>query len=174
MKSKHYRNHLRLALAGLLLAETFFSHSVLAKQLGDTKNFSFTGVMIQATPCAINGDQPVTVTFGNVGISKIDSGKYVRDLNYNLNCGGATSTNKVTLFIKANSVSWNPRAIATNVVGLGVEILNNGSPIDINSGLDVPDPLNPPLLQVLLVRDPKETLTEQSFNATGTLIADYI
>ena len=101
----------------------------IAVQTGDTVNYNFTGTMMLATLCSVNGDQPVTATFGNVGISKIDSGKYLQDLKYLLNCGGAANTNKVTLMIKATPEGWDTKAIVSSVDGLGAQILNDGTPL---------------------------------------------
>ena len=130
--------------------------------------------MVQTTPCAINGDQPIMVSFGNVGISKIDTGRYVQDLHYSLNCGGATSKDKVSMFIKANPATWDTKAIATDVTGLGAQVLKDGSPIELNTYISITDPANPPSLQVRLVKDPDVQLTDQSFVATGTLVVDYV
>lgn len=144
-----------------------------AKQTGDSKSFLFSGTLIQTTPCNINDDQPVMVTFGNVGISKIDTGRYVQDLHYSLNCGGATSKDKVLMLIKANPTSWDTQAIATDVTGLGAQVLKDGSPLELNTYIAIPDPASPPTLQIRLVKDPNMTLTDQPFTATGTLIIEY-
>lgn len=151
-----------------------FSIPAMGVQVGDSLNYSFTGTMVLTTPCSVNNDQPVTVTFGNVGISKIDSGRYVKDMHYAINCGGATSTNRITLIINATPEPWNAKAMVTSVDGLGVQIIKDGVPVDLNSSIDVSDPMNPPALQLMLVKDPAAMLTEQDFTATGTLIAEYV
>lgn len=165
-------NRLRQAITALLLAVIFIS-TCYAAQMGDKKSYNFTGIMVEATPCAINGDQPITVTFGNVGISKIDTGRYVQDLHYSLNCGGATSKDKVWMFIKADPTTWDTKAIATNVNGLGAQILKEGVPLELNENITISDPVSPPALQIRLVKDPNVTLIDQPFTATGTLIVEY-
>ncbi|ELY4671737.1 fimbrial protein [Cronobacter muytjensii] len=158
----------------VLLMTMIFTSICPAAQMGDKKSYNFTGLMVETTPCVINGDQPIMVIFGNVGISKIDKGRYVQDLHYSLNCGGATSKDKVWMFIKANPTNWDAKAIATNVTGLGVQILNEGSPLELNTNITISDPANPPALQVLLVKNPKVTLIDQPFTSTGTLIVEYV
>lgn len=160
-----------IAVVFILLGNTQFCFAV---QTGDTKDAIFKGVMVEATPCAINDDQPVTVTFGNVGISKIDTGRYVQDLHYTLNCGGATSKDKVLMFIKANPTTWDTKAIASSVTGLGAQVLKDGTPLELNTDITIPDPASPPVLQIRLVKDPDVTLTDQTFTATGTLIVEYV
>ncbi|MHA0962851.1 fimbrial protein [Enterobacter cancerogenus] len=164
-------NRLLLTIAALLL---IFTQNCRAAQVGDKKSYNFTGIMVEAIPCAINGDQPVTVTFGNVGISKIDTGRYVQDLRYTLNCGGATSKDKVSMFIKADPATWDAKAIATSVNGLGAQVLKDGSPLELNTALTIPDPLSPPALQIRLVKDPSANLTDQPFTAFGTLVVEYL
>jgi len=155
----------------LVMTGKFFCY---AAQTGDTKKIVFEIYMVQTTPCAINDDQPITVSFGNVGISKIDTGRYVQDLHYSLNCGGATSKDKVSMFIKANPTTWDTQAIATDVTGLGAQVLKDGSPLELNTYIAIPDPASPPALQVRLVKDPAATLTDQPFTATGAIIFEYI
>lgn len=145
-----------------------------AAQVGDSKDAYFRGVMVETTPCAINDEKPITVMFGNVGISKIDTGRYVQDLHYSLNCGGATSKDKVLLFIKATPTTWDTKAIVTSVSGLGAQVLKEGASLELNSYVSILDPSNPPTLQILLVKDPHVTLTDQPFSATGTLIIEYV
>lgn len=155
----------------LAMTGCFFCY---AAQTGDVKKIVFDIYMVQTTPCAINGDQPITVSFGNVGISKIDTGRYVQDLHYSLNCGGATSKDKVSMFIKANPTTWDTKAIATDVAGLGAQVLKDGSPVELNTYISITDPANPPSLQVRLVKDPAVTLTDRAFVATGTIIVEYL
>lgn len=154
----------------LIIMGTCFCY---ATQTGDSKLISFQWRMVQTIPCAINGEQPVIVSFGNVGISKIDTGRYVQDLSYSLNCGGATSKDNVLMFIKANPTTWDAKAIATDVTGLGAQVLKDGSPLELNAYISIPDPASPPALQIQLVKDPNVTLTDQPFTATGTLIVEY-
>ncbi|ELQ6221727.1 fimbrial protein [Cronobacter turicensis] len=173
----NYKKILYQALNTILVitvVSATFSSFTRAEQTGDKINYSFTGTMIHSTPCAVNGDQPVTVTFGNVGISKIDTGRYVQELKYTLNCGGATSTDKVTLLIRATPAVWDEKAIATSVPELGVRILDNSNPLELNARIVIPDPSNPPALQVLLLKQPGAELTEQDFTATGTLVVEYV
>lgn len=174
MNAEHMNtmNRLLRTFAAMLLA-IIFTQPCSAAQVGDKKSYNFTGLMVEATPCAINGDQPVTVTFGNVGISKIDTGRYVQDLNYTLNCGGATSKDNVSMFIKANPAAWDTKAIATDVTGLGAQVLKDGSPLELNAEITILDPASPPALQIRLVKDPSAALTEQPFTAAGTLVVQY-
>ncbi|MCE3115171.1 fimbrial protein [Enterobacter sp. ASE] len=155
----------------LIIMETCFCY---ATQTGDNKLFSFQWRMVQTTPCAINGEQPVIVSFGNVGISKIDTGRYVQDLNYSLNCGGATSKDNVLMFIKANPTTWDAKAIATNITGLGAQVLKEGAPLELNTDILISDPAAPPALQIRLVKEPDAILTDQPFTATGTMIVEYM
>lgn len=177
MYENQNKKSIRQAVTAMLviaLIGTTLSSFARAKQTGDKLNYSFTGRMVHATPCSVNGDQPVSVTFGNVGVSKIDTGKYVQNLNYTLECGVATASDKVGLTIIAIPAAWDTKAIATSADGLGAQILKDGSPLELNTQTMITDPSRPPVLQVLLVKNPAVTLTEQAFTATGTFLVDYI
>lgn len=178
IKDRKYRlqNFVRGLLATAALGITL-NYPVMAEQTGDTLNYNFTGRMMLATSCTINNsaNDTLTVTFGNVGISKIDTGRYVQDLHYTLDCGHETNDKMYFMTIQGNPTSWDKQAIATSVNGLGVQVLKDGSPVDLNTYITIPDPsATPPALQIRLVKDPNVTLTEQPFTATGTLIIEYV
>lgn len=136
-------------------------------------NVGFKGHFVGVTHCSINNDQPITVSFGNVGISKVASGKYIKDMHYNLTCDGVAADNKVTMVFKATPTSWDNQAMVTSADGLGVYILRSGTPVDLNTAMNI-DPESPPQFQVQLIKDPATDLTEQAFTAVGTLMVEYI
>ena len=157
---------------GALLVLFLVAQGVWATQNGDRVDVNFTGRMEASTQCTVNEGQPVEVHFGNVGIKKVESGKYLEPVPYRLDCGSANSTNTVSLKLKAIPAAWDAHAMSTSAEGLGVYILHAGDPIELNSALPV-DPADPPMFEALLVQDPTAALSEQPFSATGTLLAEY-
>lgn len=142
-------------------------------QTGDSVMFVFTGRLMAATPCTVNGDKLITVDFKTVAVNKVDNGQYVRDIDYSLNCPSATASSTVRLLLRADPSSFDSRAMKTDVPALGVQVLNAGVPISLNAAMNI-DPGNPPKLQAKLVKDPSGTLPARAFSATGTLVAEYI
>jgi len=163
----------RVYLFLLIVLTGVYTSGANAEQKGDSISFKFTGRLHELSYCSVNNDQPINVPFGNVGINKVTSGLYVQNINYTLSCEGVPAGATVEMMIQSSATAaWDVQAITTGVDGLGIKILNDGSPIDINKSISV-SPENPPKLQALLVKDPDLTLTAQSFNSTATLLASY-
>lgn len=160
----------------IVFCSVFLSTSPLvsmAKTNGDSTNYSFSGRLIDSTPCTVNNDQIIDVSFGKVAIGKVDTGQYIKNINYTLDCHGAASNATVKMKLSATAAGWDSSAITTNVTGLGVHILNNCNAIKLNTDIAV-TPDTPLQLQAQLVKDPTATLAGQDFVATGTLTAEYI
>ncbi|EOZ7472401.1 fimbrial protein [Enterobacter hormaechei] len=163
------RWRIRAVLSGVVL---IISASAAAVQTGDSVNFNFTGHLVQRSYCTVNNDQVINVPFGNVGVNKVDSGEYIQDIDYQLNCKGLAAGSTVNMMIRATPTSWDSHAAVTDVIGLGVRFLKEGQAIELNKAITV-DPDSSPHLQVQLVKDPQTSLAEQQFTATGTLLASY-
>lgn len=160
---------LRVGCLGFLLSS---SCSVSAAQTGDSVNFNFTGRLVQQSFCIVNNDQVINVPFGNVGINKVESGRYIKDVNYQLDCKGAAPGATVNMLIKASPSAWDAMAAGTDIAGLGVRFLLEKTPMALNTAMPI-DSNTPPHLQVQLVKDPSIELTEQPFTAIGTLLVTY-
>lgn len=144
-------------------------------QTGDSVELTFGGRLQAMTSCSINNDGPVTLAFGNVGINKVDSGLYLRQLNYILDCGAATASNTVLMsFTTTTPVASEPAAISSNIPGLWMKILKDGVPLELGKEFQVADPQNPPKIEVQLMRESGTNLSEGAFKATGTLVAEYM
>lgn len=163
------RWRIRAVLSGVVL---IMSASAAAVQTGDSVNFNFTGHLVQQAFCTINNDQVINVPFGSVGVNKVDSGEYVQDINYQLNCKGLAADSTVNIMIRATPTSWDSHAAVTDVTGLGVRFLKESQAIELNEAIAV-DPDSAPHLQAQLVKDSQTSLTGQRFTATGTLLASY-
>lgn len=162
----------RIGSAAVILL-TLFIGPVKATRTGDHLDYLFKGHLVQQNlPCSVNDGKVITISFGNVSISKVADGQYLQAINYTLDCGSATSSNTVSMTMKATSTDWDVQAMASSVAGLGIRILNSGDPIDLNSAINI-DPGAPPTLQAQLVTAASAQLKEQEFTAGGTLMAEY-
>ncbi|WP_449567274.1 fimbrial protein [Lelliottia nimipressuralis] len=145
-----------------------------SNQTGDTVTYSFKGVLQAMTPCQVNGDQVIEVPFGNVGINKVESGIYIKDINYTLNCGSAGASNTILMTLRAPTVGASDSAIDTGVPGLWATFTKDDQPLSLNKEFKVDDGQNPPRLRVQLVKDPNTDFTEGSFSISATLTANYM
>lgn len=141
-----------------------------ATQTGDTVDVTIHGTL-KRMPCHINNDGVIAIEFGNVGINKVDGKRYIKNIDYKLECEDPDAVANLNMTLKGTQTSYNTGAIVTNVNGLGIEILQNSTPVIINQPFVI-DYNNPPVLQAVLVSS-GVTLTEGAFSATATLLAEY-
>ncbi|EGT0664407.1 fimbrial protein [Salmonella enterica] len=147
----------------------------VSNQTGDSVTFKFTGRLQAVTPCSINNDKVITVEFGNsVAVNRVESGSYVQEVKYILDCGSAGDSNTVSMVFKAISVPSDRAVFASDAPGLWVKVLKDGQPLTLNEAFTVANPKKPPVIEVLLVKDPESDLREGNFHATGTLMAEYL
>ncbi|PAX77395.1 fimbrial protein [Citrobacter braakii] len=163
----------------LMLAFIFFgtvSCSMLAisKQTGDSVDFTFTGLLQAMTACSINNDRTIEIAFGNIGINKIESENYTRNIDYELDCGSVGGANTVLLTLKATPVPSDGSIIDSGRKGLWIQFYKDSVPLKLNEEFKVENVTAPPKLMVKLITDPAEDPEEGPFSCTATLIAEYI
>lgn len=157
----------------LLVLGTFgIMSAALAIQTGDSQQVSFHGTL-RKKPCHIAGDQDINVHFGNVGINKVDGQKYMQPVPYTLTCDEVNASWSLMLSVKGTAAGFENTALKTNASGLGIRILQNGKPMEINKAMAITY-ASPPTLQAVPVQQSGVTLPEQDFSATATLMAEYL
>ncbi|QEW32605.1 fimbrial protein [Erwinia billingiae] len=162
----------RLFFLAVTLA--LLSASASALETGGSKSFSLHGHVAQAeTPCTLNEGQMIDVPFGNVSINKVGSGQYLKNISYSINCVGIKNQIKFKMILVAPGTDWDPQAMVSSVEGLGVRIVNDGTPIALNRVFNI-DLDHPPTLQAQLVTKTGLELTGRPFTAGGTLLVEYL
>lgn len=133
----------------------------------------FTGKLVAPPPCIINGNNAISVDFGeNILIGRIDGVNYEQPINYTMDCSGAASTEQM-LMMAGDPFPSNPIFLATSKPGLGIKIkVNNYPGWPLNTFINFTDPARP-TLKAVLVRDSNVTLTGGAFTATATLVVNY-
>ncbi|MFQ2254891.1 fimbrial protein [Aeromonas hydrophila] len=133
----------------------------------------FTGKLVASPPCIINGNNAISVDFGeNILIGRIDGVNYEQPINYTMDCSAAVSTAQ-KLLIAGEPFSSNPVFLATSKPGLGIKIKVDNQPLwPLNTLFSFTDPARP-TLKAVLVRDSNVTLTGGAFTATATLVVNY-
>ena len=148
--------------------------SANAEQTGDSVNFNFSGTFILSTPCTVNNDQIIEVAFGNIGVKRVDGVNYSQTIPVSLDCHGAPESSPLELTISGTAESFDSAALTTSAEGLGIKIQQNGFPLQIGKALSITlDSVSSLKLTAVPVKDPVKVLTEQSFNASATLTANY-
>jgi type 1 fimbria pilin len=172
MMTRQQRGGRALAAGLLALAAVLSVSPALASQVGDSRRVTFHGTL-KKKPCHIAGDRDISVHFGNVGINKVDGQRYLQPVAYTLTCEEVDPSWTLMLSVKGTPAGFENTALRTNANGLGIRILQNGKPLEINKPLAI-DYASPPVLQAVPVQQRGVTLPEQDFSATATLMAEYL
>lgn len=174
MKNKVYGGCARsLALALLLSGPGVQLTAAHAAATGDSNDIAFHGTL-RIHPCHINNDRDVNIHFDNVGIHKVDGVRYQQAIAWQLICDDVDPAWRLTLAVNGSATSFDRSALATNIRGLGIQIKQNGQPMEINKPLDILYQ-HPPTLEAVPVKDPGiDELGEGAFSATATLLAEYL
>lgn len=155
----------------LALTIVFLSAPARADATGDSLDVTFHGTL-KRKPCQISNDQDINVHFGNVGVNKVDGQNYLQSVPYTLTCDDADASETLLMTLKGTQSGFENTALGTNADGLGIRILEDGTPMEINKAIPI-SYTNPPVLQAVPVQQSGVTLPEQDFSVTATLLAEY-
>ncbi|WP_193138582.1 fimbrial protein [Klebsiella aerogenes] len=160
-----------LLMLAMTCTLTVSIRSVQAAQVGDSRSITFHGTL-RKKPCHIANDGDIYIHFGNVGIRKLDGQRYLQDIPYTLKCDELDPSWMLKMTLKGTQSGFENTALKTNVSGLGIRILEEGQPLEINKAFDISYD-RPPKLQAVPVQQNNVKLVEQGFSATATLLAEY-
>ncbi|WP_339275237.1 fimbrial protein [Enterobacter asburiae] len=118
--------------------------------------------------CKVNNDQPVDISFGKVGVNKVDGVRYATAIPISIQCDEAPSA-KLNLTITGNVSDFDSSAVQTTVGDLAIQIQQNGQPVSVGESFLVNED-NPPALVSVPVMRPGSKLVGGEFSAVATLI----
>ncbi|RFT02341.1 fimbrial protein [Edwardsiella anguillarum] len=143
---------------------------------GDKVSITFTGTLLRK-PCHINNDEPINIHFGNVGVNKVDGVNYIQTIPYTVTCDDQYNEDEnrgqpMLMFVNGSVTGYDPAALNTSVAGLGIHIIQDGHPMEINKGLRY-EQVHNPVLQAVPVKQPGVILSGGAFSATATLLVVF-
>ncbi|WP_270655264.1 fimbrial protein [Enterobacter bugandensis] len=166
---KHYYS----ALYGVILLCSAMS---VALANSDSLNVNITGTINDGS-CSVNANSTITVEFGNVNVSQLSAAK--AKVPITISCDNAPS-GTVSLLIKGTPTSFDSQALATDMGGLGIELINISStqygtlnintPYDVSSTFGLASKTGTFNLDAILTSDGTSVLAGGEFNATATLV----
>ena len=115
---------------------------------------------------------PLTIDFKDVGVNKVDGINYRLPMNYTITCAGSTLPWEMVLTVKGTASSFESAAVQSSVTDLGIKLLQNGQPFQLNTPIVI-NPATPPALEAVPVKRPGSTLKSGGFSAAATLMAEY-
>ncbi|NMY39626.1 MULTISPECIES: fimbrial protein [unclassified Pseudomonas] len=135
-------------------------------------NLAFTGTLVEPPLCTINNGNTLTIDFKDVGVNKVDGINYRLPMNYTITCAGSTLPWEMVLTVKGTASSFESAAVQSSVTDLGIKLLQNGQPFQLNTPIVI-NPATPPALEAVPVKRPGSTLKSGGFSAAATLMAEY-
>lgn len=153
----------------------FISNTIMAKDT-ETIKFSIVGSVVSKPQCQISDSKTIEINFGdNIEINNISSGKYEREIPYDITCDGESDELQLTLKISGNAVSFDPdnATVRTNEQeNLGIKIFHDGKPFELDKSIPI-NANNIPKLHAVLIKNDEGELIEGEFNANATIEAEY-
>ncbi|WP_343553897.1 fimbrial protein [Pantoea sp.] len=138
-----------------------------------TPNLLFRGIIIDPPACKINNDTQINVIFGDeLGVGKIDGIHYRQKIAYQIQCSVDMPPSRLKLTITGNIMSSDFSAIQTSKPGLGIRLLLDNQRVNIGNSIII-DPTKPPIFEAVPVANPGIRLSEGSFEAIASIIAEY-
>jgi len=169
--SRGGRKSMALWKGALLMLITLPTLAAIPNPLNVDININ--GTIIAKASCTFSGQKPLQIDYGDVYISDLASGNNRKNLDYSLRCTGDSDGKKVAMRFEGEGADFNNQLLKTDIKGLGIKLLNNSNPQDINSWFFI-DPSNQPTLEAELVKqDNANFQSGQEFSAAMTLIVEY-
>lgn len=130
----------------------------------------FHGTLVVVT-CQVNQDKLVNVSFGEVGVKKIDGINYSASIPFVVTCNNLSGQGNpgLTLSVNGTAADFNENTISTTVSGLGIQIMKDGVPLKLNTETEISYVPQPTLTAVPVKADGVE-LSAGDFHATATLV----
>lgn len=133
------------------------------------------GTLIIPPVCQLWQQDPLRVTFGKVGVRKVDGITFKKEIPYQIDCQGDMSHPwDVTLTFGGTpaGAGFDNATLSTitllNSGKLGIQIQKNGQPLELNKAFAI-DVGSPPILSAVPVKRASTELVGDDFTATGTL-----
>ncbi|MGO2333429.1 fimbrial protein [Providencia sp.] len=142
-------------------------------------NWAFDGTLILPPICQLGHSDPIPVSFGKVGVRKVDGNLFKQDIPYQLDCQGdlnqpwnITLTFTGTLAGSGFDNATLRTSSPLNTGKLGIQIQKDGTPLELNKAFAV-NASNLPRLEAVPVKRAGTDLVGADFTATGTLTIDF-
>ncbi|WP_315139365.1 fimbrial protein [Achromobacter marplatensis] len=130
------------------------------------------GTIRAKVPCIINDNQPISIPFGDVQITRIDGQYKMTVIPYTLDCKRAGSY-ALKMKISGDSADFNTNLLSIPTQSsLGIALKRGTTNIALNDWFSL-NPASPPTLQAVLVAHGTGEITGGEFSASATMVVDY-
>lgn len=154
-------------LIALALLAWQISHQALANA-----NINFSGTLINAPNCTVNGNNSVDVNFGdNIVTRQVDGNNYKTRIHYDLVCTSMASKG-LRVAISGNPAAFGIGLLSAGKNGLAIQLWNGVVKVANAEQLPFTYPDTPELWATPVALD-NTTLTAGTFSSTASLVLSY-
>lgn len=154
-----------------LLALTLFSCQADQQALAEA-NINFSGTLINAPNCTVNGNNKVDVDFGdNIVTRQVDGLNYSQPIKYDLDCA-SIAVNGLTVSVRGASAVFGTGLVDAGRAGLAIQLWNGNTRLANGETVSFTWPATPVLRATPVAQD-NTTLTAGTFNSTASLVLSY-
>lgn len=134
---------------------------------------SFVGTLLDPPACSINNGLDININFGDqIAINNINGINYRKEIVYKISCSESEVVSQMTMTIKGTPASFNNDILKTDKENLGIKIIQDGAILAPNESIAI-DPVQPPKLEAVLLKNPSGNLTVGRFLAGATIEIEY-
>lgn len=157
----------RLCLAAILVFAWQVSHRALADA-----DINFSGTLVSAPNCTVNGNNAVEVDFGDSIITRqVDGLNYKTRINYDLVCSSMASKG-LRLMIVGTPATFGYGLLSAGKDGLAIQLWNGTGKIANAEPMPFTWPDKPELWATPMAQD-NTTLTAGTFSSSASLLLFY-
>ncbi len=181
-RDRRHRLTLRVRVRDLLLLLLVSMLSLLAlafqeKAFADEdKNLELKGTLVTPPPCSLNGDNTVSVNFGEkISIRKVASGIYRQPVDLDVQCEESNLAWQMTLTYTGDPATFdsdNASVVSAQQADLGVKLYADNQPLKLDTLVKLNGNVLPQL-EAVLVQKVGSELSEGAFTARATLKVAY-
>ncbi|MFH6894027.1 fimbrial protein [Providencia huaxiensis] len=142
-------------------------------------NWGFDGSLIMPPKCRLSHSDPIKVSFGKVGVNKVDGIQYKKEIPYELICDGDLTQPwniSLTLSGATAGAGFDDATLQVksdqNGNNVGIQIQKDGQPITLNKAFVI-DQETLPTLSAVIVKKAGTKLVGDTFNAIATLTVSF-
>lgn len=142
-------------------------------------NWGFDGSLIIPPKCRLSHSDPIKISFGKVGVNKIDGINNKKEIPYELICDGdLTQPWNISLTLSgiAAGVGFDDATLQVksdqNGNNVGIQIQKDGQPITLNKAFLI-DQKKLPVLSAVIVKKAGTKIIGDTFNAIATLTITF-
>lgn len=137
-------------------------------------NLTFHGFLVEPPNCTVSEGKDIDIEFHDVLVDDINGSNYAQTVPYTITCDSSIRDASMVMSLSwtGSQTDFDDTAVTTDITGLGIRLLQNGVPFELNTPLTI-DEQSLPTLQAVPVKKAGVELVESTFEGRATLQVDY-